>query len=161
MDEKLRKDRKLPESVFAEYGQMPGALLPVLHAVQEHFGYIPKETVPEIAEALNLSRAEVHGVISFYHHFRSTPPGKLHIQLCRAEACQAMGSANLERHVKASLNVDYHQTSNNGDYSLEPVYCLGNCACTPSVMINDQLYGQVSPERFDEIMSDLQTQEAD
>ena len=149
MDDKPQKDLKIPESVFTRYAQLPGALLPVLHAVQDHFGYVPKQTVPEIARVLNLSLAEVHGVISFYHFFRSAPPGKYQIQLCRAEACQAMGSTTLERHVKSSLNINYHQTRGDGEYSLEPVYCLGNCACTPSVMINGQLYGRVSPDRFD------------
>lgn len=155
MNEMARKATKIPDKLFAEFRDMQGALLPVLHAVQAYFGYIPEDTVPEIADVLNLSRAEVHGVISFYHFFRSTPSGKYHIQLCRAEACQAMGSTSLESHVKSSLNIEYHKTTTDGKYSLEPVYCLGNCACTPSIMINDQIYGQVSPERFDAIINEI------
>ncbi len=161
MSKMSQKDQKIPQSLFEQYDHMPGALLPVLHAVQDYFGYVPEDVVPEIAKNLNLSRAEVHGVISFYHYFRNSPPGQFHIQLCRAEACQAMDSNSLEAHVKSSLNIDYHQISKDGKYSLEPVYCLGNCACTPSVMINDQIYGQVSPERFDAIINELNTKEAD
>jgi formate dehydrogenase subunit gamma len=155
MDDKPINTSKIPENLFDEFQNLPGALLPLLHAIQKTIGCIPEDAVPEIAMNLNLSRAEVHGVISFYHYFRSSPPGRVRIQLCRAEACQAMDSATLEQHVKSSLNIDYHQTTADGAYSLEPVYCLGNCACTPSMMINDQIYGQVSPQRFDKILNDL------
>jgi formate dehydrogenase subunit gamma len=161
MDDKPLNALKIPQKLFDEYQNLPGALLPLLHAVQGAIGYIPDDAVPEIAKNLNLSRAEVHGVISFYHYFRTSPPGRVRIQLCRAEACQAMDSASLEQHVKSSLNIDYHQTTADGTYSLEPVYCLGNCACTPSIMINDQIYGQVSPQSFDNILSDLTIVEKD
>ena len=127
----------------------PGALLPILHAVQDTLGYIPAESVPQIAKALNLSRAEVHGVISFYHYFRDTPPGKHTIHLCRAESCQAMGGKQLENHVKASLGIDFHETTPDGQFSLEPVYCLGNCACSPAMQIDDEIYGRVSEKSFD------------
>lgn len=130
----------------------PGALLPILHGIQEALGYVPPDSVPLIAGELNLSRAEVHGVISFYHYFRDTPPGRQTIYLCRAEACQAMGSEALEAHAKQRLGIDYHETSADGAFSLEPVYCLGNCACSPSVMIDKEVHGRVSPERFDEII---------
>jgi formate dehydrogenase subunit gamma len=130
----------------------PGALLPVLHAVQDALGYIPPQTVPLIAEELNLSRAEVHGVISFYHHFRSEKPGRHVIYLCRAEACQANGCAQLETHAKQRLGIDYRQTTADGAWTLEPVYCLGNCACGPSVMIDRTLYARVTPERFDAVL---------
>jgi formate dehydrogenase subunit gamma len=135
----------------------PGALLPILHGVQDTLGYIPADSVPVIAKALNLSRAEVHGVISFYHYFRETPPGKQTIQLCRAESCQAMGSKHLEAHVKAKLGIDFHETTVDGAFSLEPVYCLGNCACSPALQIGTDIYGRVSPELFDELIANTET----
>lgn len=130
----------------------PGALLPILHAVQDHLGYVPSDSVPLIARTLNLSRAEVHGVISFYHYFRESPPGRETVHICRAEACQAMGSDALEAHAKQRLGIDYHENTSDGQFSLEPVYCLGNCACSPSIMVGKEVYGRVSPERFDEII---------
>ena len=143
------------QKILQQYKDTPGALLPVLHAVQDEIGYIPEELVSEIAEGLNLSRAEVHGVISFYHNFRSQPRGQHLIQLCRAEACQAMGSKALEGHIKASLGIDYHQTTVDGLFSLEPVYCLGNCACTPSMMIDKDVHGRVNNESFENLISQL------
>jgi formate dehydrogenase subunit gamma len=134
----------------------PGALLPILHGIQDALGYVPPDSVPLIAEALNLSRAEVHGVISFYHYFRNTPPGKRTIYLCRAESCQAMGSEALERHAKQHLNIDYHETTADGAFSLEPVYCLGNCACSPSIMIDKDVYGRVTTETFDDLIENMQ-----
>jgi len=136
----------------------PGALLPILHAIQDHCGYVPREAVPLIADSLQLTRAEVHGVISFYHHFRTTPPGRHVLQVCRAEACQARGARELEQHVKQTLGVDYHQTTGDQEISLEPVYCLGNCTCGPSVRIGDRIIGRVTPERFDRLVADMTTQ---
>ena len=133
----------------------PGALLPILHSVQDSLGYIPADSVPQIAKALNLSRAEVHGVISFYHYFRETPPGKHTIHLCRAESCQAMGSKQLENHVKNKLGIDFHETTADGQFSLEPVYCLGNCACSPAMQIDDDIYGRVSVQAFDATIKGL------
>jgi formate dehydrogenase subunit gamma len=127
----------------------PGALLPILHAIQDTMGYVPAESVPAIAKALNLSRAEVHGVISFYHYFRDTKPGKHTIHLCRAESCQAMGGKQLEQHVKNRLGIDFHETTVDGEFSLEPVYCLGNCACSPAMQIDNEIYGRVSANSFD------------
>ncbi len=98
---------------------------------------------------MNLSRADVHGVISFYHYFRSQPPGRRVIYLCRAESCQAMGAATLEKHVKQRLGVDFHQTTADGALTLEPVYCLGDCACSPAMMVDDELKGRLTPEGFD------------
>jgi formate dehydrogenase subunit gamma len=137
------------QAIIANLKHKPGALLPILHGIQDELGYIPAETVPAIADALNLSRAEVHGCISFYHYFRDTLPGKTIIHLCRAESCQAMGSKALEEHVKAKLGIDYHETTQDGAFSLEPVYCLGLCACSPSIQIGEDVYGRVSPESFD------------
>jgi formate dehydrogenase subunit gamma len=127
----------------------PGALLPILHGVQNALGFIPAESIPDIAKALNLSRAEVHGVISFYHYFRETPPGTHTIQLCRAESCQSMGGKKLEEYVKNKLGIDFHETTSDAKFSLEPVYCLGNCACSPAMQIGKDIYGRVSPETFD------------
>lgn len=128
---------------------LPGALLPVLHAIQDELGYVPEDAVPLIAREMNLSRADVHGVISFYHFFRTRPSGRRIIYLCRAESCQAMGAVALERHVKSKLGVDFHETTADGAYTLEPVYCLGNCACSPALMADDELLGRVTVERFD------------
>ena len=133
--------------------ELPGALLPVLHAVQEALTFIPKDAVPLIAHELNLSIAEVHGVVTFYHYFLQERPGRSLVHLCRAEACQALGSVALEAHVKSSLGVDYHGTTSDGAITLEPVYCLGNCALGPSMMIDQQLHGRVTPERFDALLA--------
>ena len=138
--------------IAADMAELPGALLPILHAVQDRLGYIPPETVPAIAQALNLSRAEVHGVISFYHFFRTEAAGRITVYICRAESCQAMGSTALEAHAKQTLGVDFHQTTADGAIILEPVYCLGNCACSPSVMIDGELHSRVTPERFDQLV---------
>lgn len=136
----------------------PGALLPILHAIQDRCGYVPREAVPLIAESLQLTRAEVHGVISFYHHFRTTPPGRHVLQICRAEACQARGSRALESHAREALGVDYHQTTADREVTLEPVYCLGNCACGPSLRIGERIHGRVTPEKFDRLVDELSVQ---
>ncbi len=149
-----------PELIQAEIDALkhkPGALLPILHAIQDRFGYVPPEAVPQIGDALQQTRAEIHGVISFYHHFRTAVPGSHTLQICRAEACQSMGSRALEAHAKASLNVDYHGTTADREITLEPVYCLGNCACAPSVRIGDDIHGRVSPEKLDRLVSRLRT----
>ena len=131
----------------------PGALLPILHAVQGKIGHIPDAAIALIAHGLNLSRAEVHGVVSFYHYFRTRPAGRHIVYLCRAEACQALGSVALEAHVKERLGIDYHGTTSDGAITLEPVYCLGNCALGPSMMIDQQLHGRVTAERFDALVA--------
>lgn len=134
---------------------MPGALLPILHALQDEFGYVPDESVSVVAKALNLSRAEVHGVITFYHHFRRTPGGRRTLYVCRSEACQAVGGRRIEEHVKTRLGVDWHETSFDGQITLEPVYCLGNCACAPAVMLDEQVVGRVTPESIDALIAEL------
>jgi formate dehydrogenase subunit gamma len=133
----------------------PGPLIEILHAIQGELGFIPDGAVPLLAEELNLSRAEVHGVITFYHFFRRHPPGRHTIQVCRAEACQSMGSVALEAHAKQRLGVDFHETTADGEITLDPVFCLGNCSCSPSVMIDGELHGRVTPERFDALLADL------
>ncbi len=140
------------EDILDGLKDKPGALLPILHAIQDNLGYVPPDSVPLIADALNISRADVHGVITFYHYFRETPPGRHTIHLCRAEACQAMGSDQLEAHVKQRLGINYHENTADGQFSLEPVYCLGNCACSPSIMLAGEVHGRVTPERFDDII---------
>jgi formate dehydrogenase subunit gamma len=146
-------DRQTIEKVLSDLGDMPGALLPVLHGIQDALGHVPPAAIPLVAEHLNLSRADVHGVVTFYHHFRTTRPGRHTLQICRAEACQSMGCGTLEDHARQRLGIDYHETTADGAISLEPVYCLGNCACSPAVMIDGQLYGRVSPERLDALVA--------
>ena len=141
-------------AVIAELKDQAGPILPVLHGVQNALGYVPPEAVALVAEGLNVSRADVHGVVTFYHYFRHEPPGRHTIHICRAESCQAMNGAALESHAKAKLGVDFHQTTGSGAFTLEPVYCLGNCACSPAVMVDGEVYGRVTAERFDEIVWD-------
>jgi formate dehydrogenase subunit gamma len=139
--------------MIADLLPLPGALLPILHRVQERLGFIPPQAVAMIAHELNLSRAEVHGVVSFYHDFRQAPAGKRVVKVCQAEACQAMGAEQLTRHACTRLGAKLHETSPDGAYTLEPIYCLGNCALSPAVMIDGQLHGRVSPERFDALIA--------
>jgi len=146
-------DENVALSRIREHLDREGPLLPILHALQEEFGYIDEAAEPLIAEALNITRAEVHGVISFYHYFREHAPGRHTIHMCRAEACQSMNQRTLEAHAKRKLGVDFHGTTANGAFSFEPVYCLGNCACSPAVMVDGELYGRVTPDRFDAIVS--------
>lgn len=148
------------QALIDAHRDQAGALLPILHAIQDQFGYVPAEATPLIAKSLNLSRAEVHGVISFYHHFRTTPAGKHTLQICRAESCQAMGSRELETHAKAALGIDYHQTTADGAISLEPVYCLGNCACSPSVRVGDAVQGRMDAAQLDALIAELRQGDA-
>lgn len=154
MDETDLQRQDAIDAILSAHAGQPGPLLPILHAVQDAFGYIPPERVGRIAQALNLSRAEVHGVISFYHYFRQHPPGRHVLQVCRAEACQSVGCQATEAHAKKRLGVDYGATTGDGAFTLEPVYCLGNCAAGPSVMIDEHLYGRVTPARLDALIDD-------
>lgn len=149
------KYKKVVNASIASNIKKPGALLPILHGIQDNLGHIPEEAVPLIADELNLSRAEVHGVISFYHYFRQTPPGRHCLQICQAESCQAMGSEALTDYAKSLLKIDFHETTHDESVSLEPVYCLGNCACSPSVMIDDEVHGRVTPEKLEQILGRL------
>ena len=142
-------------AVCAAHGNKPDELLEILHAVQHELGYVPESTLPEIANALNLSRAEVHGVVTFYHDFKREPQGRHTIKICRAEACQAMGTDQLCDHAEKKLGTEMGGTSKDGKYTVEAVYCLGNCALSPAVMIGDDLYGKLDLKRFDEIVSSL------
>ena len=138
--------------VLEERKDQPGALLPILHGIQDALGYVPREAIAQIALGLNLSRAEIHGVVSFYHYFRTSPPGRHTVYLCRAESCQSMGANQLVEHAKAKLGVNFHETTRDGAFTLEPIYCLGNCACSPAMMVDDEVYGRVTPERFEEVV---------
>ena len=131
---------------------LPGALLPILHSLQEEFGYIDDAMIPLIAEGLNISHAEVHGVISFYHDFRRAPAGRHTLQICRAESCQAMGCNSLIAHVEKNLGVKLGETTADRNITLRPVYCLGNCALSPAVMLDGQPYGRVSAAVADSLI---------
>jgi formate dehydrogenase subunit gamma len=147
-------EQKINE-IVDDLSLLEGALLPILHAVQDKLGYIPSSSVPILSRRLNLSRAEIHGVISFYHDFRTEPGGAHTVQICRAEACQAMGSRQLEAHAKLALGVGFGSTTEDGRVTLEPVYCLGNCACAPSIRIDDRVHARVDNQRFDQLMNIL------
>jgi formate dehydrogenase subunit gamma len=134
-----------------------GALLPILHKIQREIGYIPLKTIDIIAKKLQQTPAEIHGVISFYHQFRTSPPGRHKIQICRSEACQSRGSRELEQHAKNVLGIDYHGTTPDNTFSLDNVYCLGNCATGPNVRINDELFGRVSNDKFERILATFNT----
>lgn len=144
------------DDILARRAHEPGALLPILHEVQERLGHVPKEAVPRIALALNLSRAEVHGVVTYYHHFRSTPPGRHVVQVCRAEACQARGADELLAQAERQLGCALHHTRDDGAVTLDPVYCLGLCALSPAVMVDERLYGRVTPQRLSQIVAGLE-----
>jgi formate dehydrogenase subunit gamma len=148
-------DNQLTVDIIDSLKEKPGALLPILHDIQNSLGYIPEKIIPIIASQLNLSRADVHGVISFYHHFQNTKPAQHTIQLCRAESCQAMGSQSLENHAKQKLGINYHQKTEDGQFSLEPVYCLGNCARSPSIRVADKVYADMDAEKFDLLLKTL------
>jgi formate dehydrogenase subunit gamma len=139
--------------ILARLAGEPGALLPILHDVQDALGHVPAAAVPEIASALNLTRAEVHGVITYYHHFRAEPAGRCLVQVCRAEACQAMGAEALLAHAAKRLGCESHGTSADRAWSLEPAYCLGLCASSPAVMVGDELHARVTPQAFDAIVA--------
>lgn len=136
-----------------QHAHQPGALLPLLHAVQDRLGHVPHEAVPVIADVLNLSRAEVHGVVSYYHHFRSEPAGRVLLQLCQAEACQARGAAQLADEAERIAGCAMHGSSADGSVTLEPVYCLGLCASGPSVMINGRPQARMTPQRLQTLLA--------
>ena len=136
-----------------EFENAPGGLMPMLQAIQDEFGYIDKGLIPLIADAVNLSRAEVVGVIKFYHDFREEPPGRHRLRVCRAESCQSMGCDALADHIRGRLQVDFGETTLDGAVTLDAVYCLGNCALSPAVMLDGRLYGRVSAAVADRLLS--------
>jgi formate dehydrogenase subunit gamma len=139
--------------ILARRAGEPGALLPILHDVQDALGHVPAHAVPEIAVALNLSRAEVHGVVTYYHHFRAEPAGRHVVQICRAEACQAMGADALLAHAELRLGCAAHATSKDGAFTLEPVFCLGLCASSPAMMFDEELHARMTPKAFDALVA--------
>lgn len=145
------------DQVISQLKDQPGALLPILHGIQDHCGYIPVEAIPKIGAALKQTSAEIHGVISFYRHFHLVKAGTHRVEICRAEACQARGSRALEAHAKETLAIDYHQTTTDRNITLEPVYCLGNCATGPNVRVGDDIIGRISPDKFDRLVTQLST----
>lgn len=141
-------------AIIAAEAAREGAMLPILHAIQAAFGHIPADAVPLVAQALNLSRAEVHGVVSFYHDFRRHPPGRHVLQLCRAEACQSMGADALATRARERLGIDWGETSRDGAITLEPVFCLGLCACAPSAMLDGRPVARLNAARLDALVAE-------
>lgn len=146
-------DKAAATELIQQYGSAPELLVQILNAFVEKFSYISEEAIRHIADEVNLSRAEVHGVVSFYHDHRTEPPGKRVVRICQAESCQAMGGGALTEHAEKSLGLQMHGTSDDGEITLEPVYCLGNCACSPAIMIDNRVFGRVNAKRFDQLMS--------
>ena len=140
-------------AILAAHAGKEGPLLPVLHSVQAAFGHLPDAALPVVAETLGISRAELQGVTSFYHDFREAPAGRRVVKLCRAEACQAVGGRRLEAHAQARLGVDWGETSADGAVTLEPVYCLGLCACGPAALVDGTPVARLTPEAFDRLVS--------
>lgn len=145
MDSEDFSEAKVLE-IISRHAGLEGALLPILHGVQAEFGFIPPESISVIAHGLNLSKAEVQGVVSFYHDFRSARVGRRHVRICRAEACQAMGARELGEQVLRNLSIGWGQTSANGEVTVSPVYCLGLCSVAPAVQIDDRLVGRADAD---------------
>ena len=148
-----RYDKAIATEIINQFDARPEMLVQILHAFVARYAYISDEAVRQIAEEVNLSRADVHGVVSFYHDFRTTPPGKRIVKICEAEACQAMGSRDLVAHAEKTLGVKMHGTTDDGETTLEPIYCLGNCAFSPAMMVDDQVFGRVDADKFDGILA--------
>lgn len=143
------------DEIVAEHQGLEGPLLPIFHAIQDEFGFIPEDSLPRIADALLLSKAEVYGVLTFYHDFRTHPHGQHVVKLCRAEACQAMGANHIHDHARVRLGLDWHETSADGRVTLEPVFCLGLCACGPAAMVDGRVIGRLDPARIDAIAAEV------
>ena len=151
-------DKNIATKIILGFGNKPEMLVQILHAFVARFAYLSEEAVRQISSELNLSRAEVWGVVSFYHDFRTETPGRIIVKICQSEACQAMGSRELTAHAEKTLGINMRSTSGDGKHTLEPVYCLGNCACSPAVMIDQQVYGRVDAKRFDSLIAAAETQ---
>jgi formate dehydrogenase subunit gamma len=150
-------DKTTTSEIVAEFDSKPEMLVQILQTIVGRFGWIPNETIRQLAEELNLSRADVHGVVEYYHDFRTEEPGKHIVKICQAEACQAMGSRELTDYAMKTLAMSLHDTEN--DITLEPVYCLGNCACSPAVMIDGKTYGRVDEARFNTLLDAIRGDE--
>ena len=147
--------RERLDDIIASHRDREGPLLPILHDVQAEWGFIPDEVQPVIAAALGMTRAEVHGVVSFYHDFREHPAGRYVLRLCRAEACQSMGADALADQVRAALGIDFHETTPDGRLTLEPVFCLGLCACAPSAQMGDRLVGRADLAKVQRLVAEM------
>ena len=143
------------EEILAAHHGMEGALLPILHEIQAAFGYVPQEALPQIAEHQNISKAEAFGVMSFYHDFRSQPAGRHVLKICRAEACKSMGGDALAEHAKAKLGLDWHETSADGRVTLEPIFCLGLCACAPAALIDGKVVARLDGAKLDDLIEEM------
>jgi formate dehydrogenase subunit gamma len=144
-------------SIIQQMQGLEGPLLPILHGIQAEFGYVPQDALPVIASALNISRAEVHGVVSFYHDYRKAPAGRHVLKLCQAESCQSMGSDAVAAKFKQLLGIDFHETAKDGSVTLEPVYCLGLCACSPAALLDGEPVGQLDDEEIDAIVAEVRS----
>jgi formate dehydrogenase subunit gamma len=141
--------------IIAAHAKQEGAALPILHTIQEEFGYVPQDAIPMVAEALNRSRAEIHGVVTFYHDFRETPAGRHVLKLCRAEACQSMGGDALAAQAQKRLGVGWHETTPDGQVTLEPIFCLGLCACAPSALVDGEVVGRLDRAGLDAVIDGM------
>lgn len=150
-------DKAIATEIIGGFDARPEMLVQILRAFVVRFSYLCEDAIRQISLELNLSRAEVWGVIRFYHDFRIEPPGKTVVKICQAEACQAMGSRELTAHAEKSLGLKMPATSSDGNHTLEAVYCLGNCACSPAVMIDGRVYGRVDAMRFDSLLKSAST----
>jgi len=144
-------------AIVEDLKDIEGPLLPILHEIQEEFGHVPQEALPAIASGLNISRAEVYGVVSFYHDYRKQPAGRHVLKLCQAEACQSMGSHGVAARLKQALGIDFHQTTADGAVTLEPVYCLGLCACSPAALLDGEAIGRIDADTVDEIVAEVRS----
>lgn len=146
-------DKETTSAIVAEFGSKPELLVQIMAIIVARYGWVPEATIRQLAEELNLSRADVHGVVEYYHDFRTEEPGKHIVKICQAEACQAMGSKALTDYAEKTLAMSLHDTEN--DVTLEPVYCLGNCACSPAIMVNGKTYGRVDENRFKQLIDHM------
>ena len=148
-------DESRADAIIGSQASLEGAALPILHALQAVFGCIPLDAEPRIATALNISRAEVHGIVTFYHEFRRQPPGRHLLHVCRAEACQAVGAETASTHLRKALGIEWHETTPDGAVSLEPVFCLGLCAIGPSALVNGSPVGRLTTAAIDRMLETL------
>ena len=151
-------DPAIASEIIAKFGARPELLVQILNAMLARYSFISDEAVHQIADELNLSRADVHGVVSYYHDYRREPAGRTVVKICQAEACQAMGSRTLTAHAESSLGIRLHETDADGELTLEPAYCLGNCACSPAIMIGERVFGRVTVNRFDDLIAGARSQ---
>ncbi len=145
-------DATQAEAIIAAHSRQAGAALPILHALQDEFGCVPEAAVPLVADALNLSRAEIHGIVTFYHDFRRTPPARQVLKLCRAEACQSMGGGEIAGNLLRRLGIGWGESTADGSVTVEPVYCLGLCACSPAALLDDEPIGRLTEARLAELL---------